>query len=183
MLVRPLEIPEVVLLEPRVFGDARGFFLESFNRRAFEDALGRSLEFVQDNHSSSTRGVLRGLHYQLPFPQGKLVRVVQGEVFDVAVDLRRGSKSFGRWVGERLSAENKRQMWIPEGFAHGFLVLSERAEFLYKTTDYWHPESERCVRWDDPEIGVAWPLDGLTPVVSGKDAAGSRLAEAALFER
>ncbi len=182
MNVRPLEIPEVVLFEPRVFGDARGFFLESFNRKAFEAALGRSLEFVQDNHSSSTRGVLRGLHYQLPHPQGKLVRVVQGEVFDVAVDLRRGSKTFGRWVGERLSAENKRLLWIPEGFAHGFAVLSERADFLYKATAYWHPESEHCIRWDDPEIGIAWPLEGITPVVSGKDAAGKRLAAAAQFE-
>lgn len=183
MIARPTEIPDVVVLEPRVYGDARGFFFESFNRRQLEEALGRPLEFVQDNHSSSARGVLRGLHYQVPHPQGKLVRVVRGEVFDVAVDLRRGSATFGRWVGERISAEDKRQIWIPEGFAHGFLVLSEVAEFLYKTTDYWHPAHERCIRWDDPQLGIAWPLDGASPVVSGKDAAGMRFADAVTYDR
>ncbi len=182
MNVRPTDIPDVVVLEPRVHGDARGFFLESFNRKAFEAALKRPLDFVQDNHSSSGHGVLRGLHYQLPHPQSKLVRVICGEVFDVAVDLRRGSPTFGRWVGERLSAENKLQVFVPEGFAHGFLVLSDRAEVLYKTTEYWHPEDERCIRWDDPELAIAWPLDGGAPVVSAKDAAGKRFREAVTFD-
>ena len=181
MQVRPTAIPDVVVVEPQVFGDARGFFFESFNQRKLEAALGRELRFVQDNHSLSARGVLRGLHYQLPRPQGKLVRVVRGEVFDVAVDLRRGSPTFRRWVGEVLSAENKRQMWVPEGFAHGFLVLSEAAEFLYKTTDYYHPESDHCIRWDDPDLAIAWPLAGATPVVAAKDAAGGRLADAPLY--
>ena len=181
MEARPTAIPDVVVLEPRVFGDARGYFYESFNRRQAEAALGRPLEFVQDNHSMSRRGVLRGLHYQLPHPQAKLVRVVRGEVFDVAVDLRRGSPTFGRWVGERLSAENKRQLWIPEGFAHGFVVLSEEAEFLYKTTDYWYPEAEQCIRWDDPELAIAWP-DGVAPIVSAKDAAGKSFRDASVFE-
>jgi dTDP-4-dehydrorhamnose 3,5-epimerase len=183
MNARPTAIPEVVVVEPRVFGDARGFFFESFNRKALEAALGRQLEFVQDNHSLSARNVLRGIHYQCPRPQGKLVRVVRGEVFDVAVDLRRGSPTFGRWVGEVLSADNKRQLWIPEGFGHGFLVLSDEAEFLYKTTDYWFPEHERCIRWDDPALGIAWPLREGAPAVSAKDAAGKPLAEATLFER
>jgi len=182
MEARPTAIPAVVVVEPKVFGDARGFFLESFNRRALEQALGRPLDFVQDNHSRSVRGVLRGLHYQLPRPQGKLVRVVRGEVFDVAVDLRRGSPTCGRWVGERLSAENKRQLWIPEGFAHGFLVLSDEAEFLYKTTDYWAPEHERCIRWDDPALAIAWPSAGAAPLVSAKDAAGLALQAAPLFD-
>ncbi len=182
MDVRATAIPDVVVVEPKVFGDDRGFFFESYNRRALEAALRRPLDFVQDNHSGSRRGVLRGLHYQLPRPQGKLVRVVRGEVFDVAVDLRRGSPTFGRWVAESLSAENKRQLWIPEGFAHGFMVTSEAAEFLYKTTDYYHPETERCIRWDDPELGIAWPLDGAAPVVSGKDAAGVAFREAPLFD-
>jgi dTDP-4-dehydrorhamnose 3,5-epimerase len=182
MNARPTAIPDVLVLEPRVFGDARGFFFESYHRKALEAAVGRPLDFVQDNHSLSARGVLRGLHYQLPHPQGKLVRVVRGEVFDVAVDLRRSSRTFGRWAGDVLSAENRRQLWIPEGFAHGFLVVSEQAEFLYKTTDYWHPEAEQCLRWDDPELGIAWPLAGGTPVVSGKDAAGKSLREAQLFE-
>ena len=182
MEVRPASIPDVLIFEPRVFGDSRGAFFESFNRRQFEAAVGRRVEFVQDNQSLSVRHVLRGLHYQLPHPQGKLVRVVGGEVFDVAVDLRRGSPTFGRWAGERLSAENRRQLWIPEGFAHGFLVLSERAEFLYKTTDYWYPEHERCVRWDDPNLAVAWPTDGALPVVSAKDAAGGALGEVPVFE-
>jgi dTDP-4-dehydrorhamnose 3,5-epimerase len=181
MQVRPTAIPDVVLVEPQVFGDARGFFFESFNQRKFEAAIGRPAPFVQDNHSRSGRNVLRGLHYQLPHPQGKLVRVVLGEVFDVAVDLRRGSPTFRRWVGEVLSAENKRQMWVPEGFAHGFLVLSDAAEFLYKTTDYYHPEADHCVRWDDPDLAIAWPLAGATPVVASKDAAGGRLADAPLY--
>ncbi len=182
MQVRRTGIADVVVVEPRVFGDARGFFFESFNRRRLEDALGRRLEFVQDNHSLSARGVLRGLHYQLPHPQGKLVRVVRGEVFDVAVDLRRGSPTLGRWVSETLSAENKRQLWIPEGFAHGFLVVSDEAEFLYKTTDYWHPEDERCVRWDDPDLAIRWPSLGAPPTVSSKDAAGSAFRGAPLFD-
>lgn len=182
MELRRTSIPDVVVLEPRVFGDARGFFFESFNRRALEAALGRPLDFVQDNHSRSARGVLRGLHYQLPHPQAKLVRVVRGEVFDVAVDLRRGSPTFGRWVGEQLSAQNRRQVFIPEGFAHGFLTLSEDAEFLYKTTDYWHPEAERCVRWDDPALAIAWPDVGAPPVVSAKDAQGLALAAAPAFD-
>jgi dTDP-4-dehydrorhamnose 3,5-epimerase len=181
MQARPTAIPDVVLVEPQVFGDARGFFFESFNQRKFEAAIGRPAPFVQDNHSRSGRNVLRGLHYQLPHPQGKLVRVVLGEVFDVAVDLRRGSPTFRRWVGEVLSAENKRQMWVPEGFAHGFLVLSDAAEFLYKTTDYYHPEADHCIRWDDPDLAIAWPLAGATPVVAGKDAAGGRLADAPLY--
>ena len=181
MIVRPTAIPDVLVVEPRVFGDDRGFFFESFNERQFEAAVGAPVRFVQDNHSLSARGVLRGLHYQLPHPQGKLVRVVRGEVFDVAVDLRRAAPTFGRWVGERLSAENKRQLWIPEGFAHGFVVLSDEAEFLYKTTDYWYPEAERCIRWDDPELAIAWP-DGVAPIVSAKDAAGKRFRDAVVFE-
>jgi dTDP-4-dehydrorhamnose 3,5-epimerase len=182
MEVRRTSIPEVVVVEPRVFRDTRGFFFESFNRGRLEAALGRTLDFVQDNHSLSARGVLRGLHYQLPHPQGKLVRVVRGEVFDVAVDLRRGSPTFGRWAGEVLSAENKRQVWIPEGFAHGFLVLSDEAECLYKTTEYWHAEDERCIRWDDPDLGIAWPTQGSEPVVSPKDAAGAAFRSARLFD-
>lgn len=169
MRATPTAIPEVIILEPKVFGDDRGFFFESFNAKAFEQATGLKHEFVQDNHSKSARNVLRGLHYQVPpKAQGKLVRVVQGEVFDVALDLRKSSKTFGQWVGEVLSAENKRQLWIPTGFAHGFLTLSDTAEFLYKTTDYYSPEYERCIRWDDPEIGIAWPLTA-TPVLSAKD--------------
>jgi dTDP-4-dehydrorhamnose 3,5-epimerase len=176
-----LSIPDVLLIEPKVFGDDRGFFFESFNQRQFAAAVGRDLNFVQDNHSRSARRVLRGLHYQIRQPQGKLVRVVAGEVFDVAVDIRRGSPTFGRWVGERLSAENKRQMWIPEGFAHGFVVLSEHAEFLYKTTDYWAPEHERCIAWNDPQLAIAWPIEG-APSLSGKDAKGRLLREAELFD-
>jgi dTDP-4-dehydrorhamnose 3,5-epimerase len=182
MEVRPTAIPDVVVVEPRVFGDARGYFFESFNRRELEAKLGRALDFVQDNHSMSSRGVLRGLHYQLPHPQGKLVRVVRGEVFDVAVDLRRGSPTFGRWTAERLSAENRRELWIPEGFAHGFLVLSEQAEFLYKTTDYYTPQHERCIRWDDAVLGIAWPGLGAPPTVSAKDAAGGAFRDAPVFE-
>jgi dTDP-4-dehydrorhamnose 3,5-epimerase len=181
MNARRTAIPDVVVVEPKVFGDDRGFFFESFNRRELEAAVGRRLDFVQDNHSLSARGVLRGLHYQLPRAQGKLVRVVRGEVFDVAVDLRRESPTFGRWVAEVLSAQNKRQLWIPEGFAHGFLVVSDQAEFLYKTTDYWHPEHERCIRWDDPALAIEWPLAGAAPIVSPKDAAGRSFAEAPAF--
>ena len=182
MNVRPTAIPDVLVVEPKVFGDARGFFFESFNQRQFEAAVGRSIQFVQDNHSLSAKGVLRGLHYQLPKPQAKLVRVVRGEVFDLVVDLRRGSPTFGRWVGETLSAENKRQLWIPEGFAHGFLVLSGKAEVLYKATDYYAPEHERCLRWDDPALGIAWPSAGVPPQVSAKDARGLSFAEAPRFD-
>ncbi len=165
----PTAIPDVLVIEPRVFGDDRGFFFESFNARAFVEATGFATHFVQDNHSKSARNVLRGLHYQVaPKAQGKLVRVVHGEVFDVAVDLRKNSKTFGQWVGELLSAENKKQLWIPPGFAHGFLTLSESAEFLYKTTNYYSPEHERCICWNDPEIGIAWPLTA-TPTLSAKD--------------
>ncbi|OFC40539.1 dTDP-4-dehydrorhamnose 3,5-epimerase, partial [Acidithiobacillus caldus] len=169
MNIEALAIPEVLLITPRVFGDARGFFLESWNRRSFA-AAGLDLDFVQDNHSRSQRGVLRGLHYQIRQPQGKLVRVVAGEVFDVAVDLRRSSPHFGRWVGARLSADNAQMLWVPPGFAHGFLVLSEQADFLYKTTDYYLPEAERCLRWDDPSVGVQWPLaPGSQPTLAAKD--------------
>ncbi len=173
-------IPDVLVIEPKVFGDERGFFYESFNAAAFEAATGLERQFVQDNHSKSQRGVLRGLHYQIRQPQGKLVRVVAGEVFDVAVDLRRSSPSFGRWVGTRLSAQNQRQLWIPEGFAHGFVVLSESAEFLYKTTDYYAPEHERSLLWNDPALGIQWPIDE-PPQLSAKDQAGKPLSETELF--
>ncbi len=173
-------IPEVLILEPKVFGDSRGFFFESYNQRAFQDATGWAPNFVQDNHSKSQKGVLRGLHYQIVQPQGKLVRVVAGEVFDVAVDIRRASPTFGLWVGAHLSADNKRQMWVPPGFAHGFLVLSEVAEFLYKTTDFYAPEHERCIAWNDPEIGIRWPLDG-EPLLSAKDRLGHSLKDAEVF--
>ncbi|MBU0750979.1 MAG: dTDP-4-dehydrorhamnose 3,5-epimerase [Gammaproteobacteria bacterium] len=179
MKITPTALPEVMLLEPRVFGDARGFFFESFNLRAFGEATGLEPVFVQDNHSKSAQNVLRGLHYQIRQPQGKLVRVTAGVVFDVAVDIRKGSPTFGQWVGDILSAENRKQLWIPPDFAHGFLVLSDSAEFLYKTTDYWAPEHERCIRWDDPQLAIEWPLQG-EPVLSGKDAAGVSLAEATL---
>jgi dTDP-4-dehydrorhamnose 3,5-epimerase len=182
MQVRPTALKDLVVVEPKVFGDARGWFYESFNQRQLEAALDRKLDFVQDNHSLSRRGVLRGLHYQLPGAQGKLVRVARGEVWDVAVDLRRSSPTFGRWAAETLSGENRRQLWIPEGFAHGFLVVSEEAEFLYKTTDYWQPEHERCIRWDDPDLAVAWPLEGITPAVSAKDAKGLAFRAAPTFE-
>ena len=165
-------IADVFLLEPRVFGDERGFFYESFNARAFAQATGADVQFVQDNHSKSAKGVLRGLHYQSEQPQGKLVRVTAGAVFDVAVDIRPQSPSYGAWVGEILSAENRRQLWIPAGLAHGFLVVSESAEFLYKTTDFYAPQHEKCIRWDDPTLKVAWPLDGKQPQLSGKDAQG-----------
>jgi dTDP-4-dehydrorhamnose 3,5-epimerase len=176
------ELPDVLILEPKVFGDERGFFMESFNQRAFDEAVGRHVAFVQDNHSRSARGVLRGLHYQLPpHAQGKLVRVAAGRVFDVAVDVRRSSPSFGRWVGAELSADNHRQLWIPPGFAHGFLVLSDSADFLYKTTDYYAPQAEGCVRWDDSAVAVAWPLAGLVPVLSPKDANAPLLRDATVF--
>jgi dTDP-4-dehydrorhamnose 3,5-epimerase len=169
-------IPDLLIIEPKVFGDERGFFFESFNQKSFQSATGLDVEFVQDNHSKSARNVLRGLHYQTaPHAQGKLVRVVQGEVFDVAVDIRQGSKTFGQWLGLTLSAENKKQLWIPPGFAHGFLTLSETAEFLYKTTDYYSPVHERCIAWNDPEIGIEWPLNA-APVLSGKDQQGLAIA-------
>lgn len=180
MKATPLAIPEVVLIEPKVFGDDRGFFFESFNARAFEEATGLMRNFVQDNHSKSSKYVLRGLHYQIKQPQGKLVRVVQGEVFDVAVDLRKSSQTFGQWVGVHLSAENKRQLWVPEGFAHGFVVVSEVAEFLYKTTDYYAHQYERCIRWDDAQLGIEWPIDTL-PLLSDKDSRGLSLDHAEVF--
>jgi dTDP-4-dehydrorhamnose 3,5-epimerase len=173
-------IPEVLVIEPAVFGDARGFFFESWNQKAFDALVGREVRFVQDNHSASTRNVLRGLHYQLEHAQGKLVRVAAGEVYDVAVDLRRSSPTFGKAVGERLSAENKRMMWVPEGFAHGFVVLSERAEFLYKTTDYYAPQHERTLLWNDPALGISWPFEG-EPLLKPKDASGTPLAQAETF--
>jgi dTDP-4-dehydrorhamnose 3,5-epimerase len=179
--VTPTAIPDVLILEPRVFQDGRGFFFESYNQRDFEQATGIQAHFVQDNHSLSTRGVLRGLHYQVQHPQGKLVRVVQGEVFDVAVDLRRSSPTFGQWVGVTLSADNRKQLWIPPGFAHGFVVVSEQAETLYKVTDYWSPGHERCLRWDDPALGIAWPIEG-APMLAPKDAAGLPLAHGDLFD-
>jgi len=178
--VTPTAIPEVLVLEPKVFGDARGFFFESFNARDFAEVTGLDVDFVQDNHSKSGKGVLRGLHYQIQNPQGKLVRVVQGAVFDVAVDLRKSSQTFGRWVGEVLSADNHKQLWVPPGFAHGFVVLSESAEFLYKTTDYWYPEHERSLLWNDPNVGIEWPID-FTPQLAAKDAAGKPLELADLF--
>jgi dTDP-4-dehydrorhamnose 3,5-epimerase len=174
------KIPDLLIFEPKVFGDDRGFFYESFNAKAFEQATGLNVSFVQDNHSKSAKNVLRGLHYQIEQAQGKLVRVTQGEVFDVAVDMRASSATFGQWVGELLSAENKRQMWVPPGFAHGFLVLSDFAEFLYKTTDFYAPQFECCVKWDDPSIGVEWPLQGI-PLLSAKDAVGLSLQAAAKF--
>ena len=180
MKVIQTAIPDLLIIEPRVFGDDRGFFFESFNRRRFAELTGRDADFVQDNHSRSARNVLRGLHYQIQHPQGKLVRVVQGAVLDVAVDIRRSSPTFGQHVAMELSAGNKRMLWIPEGFAHGFVVLSDAAEFLYKTTDYWHPEHERCIRWDDPALAIDWRLQA-PPVLSGKDARGAPLAEAELF--
>ena len=178
--VTPTAIPDVLVLEPRVFGDARGFFYESFNQRDFAQATGLDVTFVQDNHSKSAQGVLRGLHYQVEHAQGKLVRVVQGEVLDVAVDLRRSSHTFGRWVGERLSADNKKQMWVPPGFAHGFVVLSETAEFLYKTTDYWYPEHERSLLWSDPALGIDWQLAG-APLLAAKDATAPVMAQAEVY--
>lgn len=180
MLAIPTAIPEVIILEPKVFGDDRGFFYESFNAKAFEQATGLKPEFVQDNHSKSAKHVLRGLHYQIQNPQGKLVRVVQGEVFDVAVDLRKSSKTFSQWVGVHLSAENKKQLWVPPGFAHGFVVLSDIAEFLYKTTDYYSPQYERSLLWNDSALSILWPLD-CEPILAPKDLAGKMLCEADLF--
>lgn len=174
------EIPDVLIIEPKVFGDSRGFFFESFNARDFAEKAGFPANFVQDNHSRSQRGVLRGLHYQIENPQGKLVRVVQGEVLDVAVDIRRSSPTFGKWVAARLSAEDHRQFWIPPGFAHGFVVLSESADFLYKTTDYYNPAAERCIRWDDPQLAIDWQLTS-APLLSAKDQAGVLLQDAELF--
>lgn len=171
------ELPGLLILEPKVWGDARGFFMESYNERSFRELTGLDLHFVQDNHSRSARGVLRGLHYQLQHPQGKLVRVVSGRVWDVAVDMRRSSPTFGKWQGVELSADNHRQFWVPAGFAHGFVVLSETADFLYKTTDYYAPEHERCLAWNDPAVGVQWLLEGLEPQLSAKDRQGLALAE------
>jgi len=179
MIVTPTGLPDVKLIEPRAFGDERGVFFESWNARAFAEA-GLDIAFVQDNHSRSKRGVLRGLHYQIAHAQGKLVRCVVGEVFDVAVDLRRSSPTFGRWAGVTLSADNRRMVWVPPGFAHGFIVLSESADFLYKTTDYWHPEHERTLLWNDPALGIAWPQT-CAPIVSAKDAAGAPLAAADVY--
>ena len=181
MKITPCASPDVLLMEPRVFGDERGFFFESFNQRAFCDATGLDLQFVQDNHSRSARNVLRGLHYQVVQPQGKLVRVVAGEVFDVAVDIRPGSPTFGKWVGALLSGTNKHQLWVPPGLAHGFLVLSDSADFLYKTTDYYAPAHERCIAWNDPQLAIDWPLAGQTPVLSAKDLAGTPFARADLI--
>jgi dTDP-4-dehydrorhamnose 3,5-epimerase len=182
MKVTPLAIPDVLLIEPQVFGDDRGFFFESFNQERFEKAVGKKINFVQDNHSKSVKGVLRGLHYQLPpKAQGKLVRVIQGEVFDAAVDLRQSSPTFGKWVGEILSADNKKQLWIPEGFAHGFLTLSDTAEFLYKTTDFYSPEHEQSIVWNDATIAIQWPFD-LEPALSKRDIEGKSFSEAVYFE-
>jgi dTDP-4-dehydrorhamnose 3,5-epimerase len=180
MKCTPTAIPDVLIIEPKVFGDDRGFLFESFNRRKFVELTGLDVDFVQDNHSRSAKNVLRGLHYQIQHTQGKLVRVTSGKVFDVVVDIRRSSPTFGRHVAVELSAEDKRMMWIPAGFAHGFLVMSETAEFLYKTTDYWYPEHERCIRWDDPSLGIKWPLSQ-TPILSGKDANGVALQNAEVF--
>ncbi len=180
MKVVRLRIPDVAIIEPTVFGDDRGFFFESFSQRRFEEALQQKMSFVQDNHSRSAAGVLRGLHYQITSPQGKLVRVISGEIFDVAVDIRRDSPTFGAWVGETLSAENKKQMWVPVGFAHGFLVMSESAEVVYKTTDYYDSKAERAIAWNDPALGITWPLRG-EPVLSGKDKVASSFEAADVF--
>ncbi len=182
MKITPTSLPEVLIIEPRVFGDARGFFTESWNEQVFDLAVGHAVRFVQDNHSRSVRGVLRGMHFQLPpHTQGKLVRVVSGAVFDVAVDLRRSSPNFGRWDGIELTADNHRQLWVPPGFAHGFLVLSETADFLYKTTDYYAPQAEGCLRWDDPTVGINWPATGVAPMLAEKDAKAPLLADAHSF--
>lgn len=177
----PTALPEVLILEPKVFGDARGFFYESFNAAEFTRVTGLDMPFVQDNHSRSVRGVLRGLHYQVRHAQGKLVRVTAGEVQDVAVDIRKASPNYGKWVTVNLSAENRRQLWVPPGFAHGFLVLSESAEFLYKTTDYWHPEFERSILWNDPDLAIAWQLDSIVPQLAAKDASGTAFAAAETY--
>jgi dTDP-4-dehydrorhamnose 3,5-epimerase len=184
MRVLPTSIPEVALIEPKVYGDTRGFFFESFNERQFSEIIGQNVRFVQDNHSRSSRGVLRGVHYQVRHTQGKLVRVVSGAVFDVAVDLRRSSPTYGSYVGEILTAENKRMLWVPEGFGHAFLVLSDNADFLYKTTDYYDPDAERCIRWDDPDLDIRWPLEELEDVevkLSQKDREGLQFREAEVF--
>ena len=178
--VTPTAIPDVLILEPKVFGDSRGFFFESFNAQDFANTTGLDVSFVQDNHSRSAQGVLRGLHYQLQQAQGKLVRVVRGSVFDVAVDIRKSSPTYGKWVGYELSEDNHRQLWVPPGFAHGFVVLSSSADFLYKTTDYYAPQHERCIAWNDPHIGIEWPAN-ISPLLSGKDAAGLSLAAAEVF--
>lgn len=178
----PTAIPDVLIIEPQLFGDARGFFFESFNKKAFAQVSGLEIDFVQDNHSRSAKGVLRGLHYQIEQPQGKLVRVVRGAVFDVAVDLRKSSATFGQWVGVELSEDNRRQMWIPPGFAHGFLTLSESADLLYKATDYYAPQFERCIVWDDPALAIDWPLGGTAPQISAKDQAGMTFGAARVFE-
>lgn len=180
MKIIPTAIPDVVVLDPQVYRDDRGFFFESFNGRAFDEAIGKHVTFVQDNHSCSLKNVLRGLHYQIRQPQGKLVRVVAGVIFDVAVDIRKGSPTFGGWVGEVLSAENKKQFWIPEGFAHGFVVISDHAEVLYKTTGYWSPENERCIIWNDASVGIKWPI-GAEPILSTKDAQGAALLDTDVF--
>lgn len=182
MNVIPTEIPDVLIVEPQVFGDSRGFFYESYNQRTFADKTGLESSFVQDNHSRSVKGVLRGLHYQIQQAQGKLVRVISGTIFDVAVDLRKDSPYLGQWVSCLLSAENRRQLWVPVGFAHGFLVVSENAEVLYKTTDYYAPQHERCILWDDPDLAVVWPLSGETPTLSAKDSAGTLFKDADLFQ-
>jgi len=182
MIATPLSIPDVVLLEPKVFGDERGFFFESFNQKTFNHLMGQEITFVQDNHSRSAKNVLRGLHYQIEQPQGKLVRVSQGAVFDVAVDVRLSSKTFGQWCGEILSAENKRQLWIPAGFAHGFIVMSETAEVLYKTTDYYAPASEKIILWNDPTLAIDWHLSDFSPTLSSKDAQGLLFRESAYFK-
>lgn len=181
MNVIPTEIPDVLIVEPQVFGDSRGFFYESYNQRTFADKTGLESSFVQDNHSRSVQGVLRGLHYQIQQAQGKLVRVISGTIFDVAVDLRKDSPYLGQWVSCLLSAENRRQLWVPVGFAHGFLVVSENAEVLYKTTDYYAPQHERCILWDDPDLAIAWPLSGEAPTLSAKDSAGKLFKDADLF--
>jgi len=182
IIATPTAIPDVLIIEPKVFGDDRGWFYESFNENDFSKAVGKQITFVQDNHSSSKKGVLRGLHYQMEQTQGKLVRVVRGAVFDVAVDLRQTSTTFGQWVGVELSAENKKQLWIPEGFAHGFLVLSDEAEFLYKTTDYWHAASEQCIVWNDPTLNIQWPAIGMSLILNPKDAAGLTWDKAPKFD-
>ena len=181
MKVVPTSIPDVLIIEPKVFGDARGFFMESFNARAFDAAVGHHVDFVQDNHSRSTKGVLRGLHYQMQQPQGKLVRVARGAVFDVAVDIRKSSATFGQWVGVELTEDNHRQLWVPAGFAHGFLVLSDSADFLYKTTDYYAPAHERCIAWNDASLGITWPALDVAPQLSAKDQAGQRFEVAEVF--
>jgi dTDP-4-dehydrorhamnose 3,5-epimerase len=180
MRITPTAIPDVLLIEPKIYGDERGFFFESFNQTCFDEAVGSEIAFVQDNHSKSAKNVLRGLHYQIRYPQGKLVRVIAGEVFDVAADIRKSSPTFGRSICVTLSAENKKQLWVPAGFAHGFLVLSESAEFIYKTTDYWYPEHERCIAWDDPTLAIEWPLTA-KPILSIKDRLGAAFDDAEVF--